>query len=245
MTTVASTTTTQPTTSTTTINDDYGNSCEQAFTAPINSFLDGALDYVGDYDYFKIVVPADGTLTVYTKGTTDTYGILKDNACNTIETDDDDGVGSNFSISRALTANTYFVAVQGVGTGFYTFFVEFTANPSTTSTTAVLSTTTAVSSTTTIPVSTTTSTTQPTTTTTIAGPCPATQVLGADNPKLDNLRALRDSRLAQSAVGRRIIGIYYSNAASINAALERSPLLQAAARKILEAIAPAVGKKEE
>jgi len=48
--------------------------------------------------------------------------------------------------------------------------------------------------------------------------------------------------LAQSAVGRRIIGIYYSNAGSINAALERSPALRSAAGKVLEMILPMAGR---
>jgi hypothetical protein len=84
-----------------------------------------------------------------------------------------------------------------------------------------------------------------TTTTPIGGGkiCPAKQMLGADNPKLENLRDFRDSKLAQSAVGRKAIQIYYNNADSINAALERSPALQAFARRVLEAIAPMVGKK--
>ncbi len=84
-----------------------------------------------------------------------------------------------------------------------------------------------------------------TTTTTIGGSkiCPVKQMLGADNPKLENLRDFRDSRLAQSAAGRKAIQIYYDNADSINAALERSPALQAVARRVLEAIVPMVGKK--
>ena len=50
--------------------------------------------------------------------------------------------------------------------------------------------------------------------------CPAGNILGPDNPNLENLRNFRDNRLAQSAVGRKIIEIYYNNADSINAALE-------------------------
>jgi len=84
---------------------------------------------------------------------------------------------------------------------------------------------------------------QPTTTTTVSsGPCPATKVLGEDNPKLKNLRDFRDTSLARSAIGRKTIQLYYNNAGSIDAALERSPALKAVARKVLEAIAPMVGK---
>jgi hypothetical protein len=70
-------------------------------------------------------------------------------------------------------------------------------------------------------------------------------VLGENNPNLENLRNFRDSRLAQSAVGRRIISIYYTNADSINAALESSSALRAFTRRMLEVIAPMAGRKEE
>jgi len=75
--------------------------------------------------------------------------------------------------------------------------------------------------------------------------CPAQKALGEDNPKLENLRDFRDSRLANSVVGRKVIQIYYTNADSINAALERSPALRAVTRRVLEVIAPMVGKNEE
>jgi hypothetical protein len=124
-----------------------------------------------------------------------------------------------------------------------------TPGGSTTTTTVSSGGTTTTSigaATTTIPVTTTvlaTTTTAPvaTTTTTTTG-CPAKKALGENNPKLENLRDFRDSKLAQSAVGRRIINIYYNNAGSINAALERSPALRAVTRRVLEVIAPMVGK---
>ncbi len=79
-----------------------------------------------------------------------------------------------------------------------------------------------------------TTTTASTSTTTIPSSlCPAGRLLGTGNPKLANLRALRDSQLADSAVGRYIIDIYYSNSARINAELDQSPLLRKAAGRIL------------
>ena len=89
-----------------------------------------------------------------------------------------------------------------------------------------------------------TSTTTTVASTTTTGWCPSTKVLGADNPDLENLRDFRDSTLAQSAVGRKIIEIYYNNADSINAALEEHPALRAVTRKVLEVIAAMVGNKE-
>ena len=101
--------------------------------------------------------------------------------------------------------------------------------------------------TTTIITGTTTSTayTHTTTTITVNGRCPAENVLGPESSQLDSLRALRDSRLARSAAGRRITSIYYNNAGSINAALERCPALQAAARWLLETIASLPGREDE
>jgi predicted Zn-dependent protease len=84
---------------------------------------------------------------------------------------------------------------------------------------------------------TTTTTPSGTTTTTIAVSCPAEYVLGQDHPDLEQLRAFRDGPLAQSAVGRRLTQIYYNNADSINAALDRNPALRAAVRKFFEAVA--------
>ena len=65
-----------------------------------------------------------------------------------------------------------------------------------------------------------------------------------DNTKLENLRAFRDSKLANSALGRKFIQIYYANADSINAALERSPALRSFAGMVLEKIAPMVGRRQ-
>ncbi len=116
-----------------------------------------------------------------------------------------------------------------------------------TTTTTVLSTTTSIISSTTTSTGggSTTSTTQPTTTTTVSSrKCPISKALGSDKPNLENLRDFRDSKLANSAAGRKIIQIYYNNADSINAALERSPALRAATRRVLEVIAPMVGNKE-
>jgi len=72
--------------------------------------------------------------------------------------------------------------------------------------------------------------------------CPIVAMLGKDDPAVAILRQFRDSILAQSAVGRKVIQIYYNNADSINAALERSPVLRPMARRVLEIIVPMVGK---
>lgn len=159
----------------------------------------------------------------------------------------DNFTATSFTVSDGSSLNLE----SGIKNGITTSTSTTTVQVSSTTTTPV-TTTIQASSTTTTPATTTitegsTTTTTPATTTTviiIQLPCPATQILGADNPQLEKLRAFRDSRLAQSAAGRKIIQIYYNNAVSINAALERNPALRAATRRVLEVIAPLVGDKK-
>ena len=156
---------------------------------------------------------------------------------------------SSAAIDNDAKHSVYFGASDGK---MYAFFDGPSINDNNTTTTTVAPTTTSsvISSTSTTPGGVTTTTTAPATTTipptattTVPGPCLATQMLGADSPNLEQLRYFRDSKLAQSAIGRRIIQIYYNNADNINAALERSPALHAVTRRMLETIAPMVGKK--
>lgn len=232
------------------IPDEYGDSCPAAQSLALNTTINGSINSDTDADFLSFSIPSSGTLTVYTTGTLDTVGSLKNSSCTEIATNDDVSPSThnyNFSITQSVTAGAYFLSVTAYRTGAYTLHVEFTPGASVTTTTVPANTTTSVvSGTTTAPSdtttsvasgSTTTSLEQATTTTTAPGGlCPAKKVLGEDNPKLENLRALRDGRLAQSAVGRRLIQIYYTNADSITAAIDRSPALRAAARRVLEAI---------
>ena len=135
--------------------------------------------------------------------------------------------GSSGGWYKVFDPTTYPIYVWPVRAGYIDNSTIFTT------TTSVISTTT-----------TTTGSGSTTTTTTGGGkPCPAKQVLGADNPKLEQIRDFRNSKLTKSAIGRKVIQIYYNNADSINAALDRSPALKAVTRRVLEVIAPMVGKK--
>ena len=107
--------------------DDHGNSCSRATSVNIGSTVNGRIETGGDYDYFKIMVPSSGTLTVYTTGSTDTYGYLNNSSCNVITRNDDSGSGYNFRISRNVSSGTYYVKVKHYNsgrTGSYTLHVE-------------------------------------------------------------------------------------------------------------------------
>lgn len=68
--------------------------------------------------------------------------------------------------------------------------------------------------------------------------CPAAKVLGDEDPRLIQLRIFRDTVLAKSTFGTRIINAYYNNADSINAALEKNPMLKAYSYKALQSFIP-------
>jgi len=111
----------------TVVADDHGNSCNTATAVNVNSSKAGTINRAGDWDYFRIQVPSSGTLTVYTTGSTDTYGFLKNSSCVDI-TSNDNYKGANFRIFRYVAAGTYYVAVRhysSTGTGSYTLNVSF------------------------------------------------------------------------------------------------------------------------
>ncbi|MCB4762120.1 MAG: PPC domain-containing protein, partial [Sulfurovum sp.] len=93
--------------------DDYGNTIGDARTVSLGNTTLGNINVAGDEDYFKIVIPSAGTLTVKTTGSTDTYGYLLDASNSEIESNDDGGLDRNFQISKFITtAGTYYVKVK-------------------------------------------------------------------------------------------------------------------------------------
>ncbi|MBN2106874.1 MAG: hypothetical protein JW832_05555 [Deltaproteobacteria bacterium] len=87
-----------------------------------------------------------------------------------------------------------------------------------------------------------TSTSSTSTTTT---PCPLESALGDDAQAIDQLRCFRDGTLAHSAIGLEMTALYYANAESITAALDRSPQLKAFTRRTLTLLAPLLTAQEK
>ncbi len=118
--------------------DDFGNDVADASEArthyEYNSFnghfetvKSQAFQWSYDADAFKLVVTASGNYTIYTEGTADTYGVLKDSAGNTLAQDADSGEGRNFSYSIALAPGTYYIAMCMQDTtkpGDYTLHID-------------------------------------------------------------------------------------------------------------------------
>jgi hypothetical protein len=74
------------------------------------------------------------------------------------------------------------------------------------------------------------------------GPCPASAVLGANDPRLETLRTFRDQVMAKSVTGKHLIGLYYANSDAINAAIEANPALKKFAAKALDVLLPVIEK---
>ena len=108
--------------------DDHCDTRSEATSVAPGSSTAGVLT-AGDVDYFRVTLSRAGTLTVSTEGSPDTHGTLEDASGDTLAIDDDDGVGSNFLLSREAGAGTYYVKVRGYSgstTGNYRLHVAFT-----------------------------------------------------------------------------------------------------------------------
>lgn len=109
--------------------DDHGNSTAAATAVGVPSTTAGVINYAGDNDYFRIVVPRSGRLTVNTTGNIDTVGHLLNSAGRQLAWNDDalGALGLNFRIIRNVTPGTYYVRVRHFrhfGTGPYTLHVS-------------------------------------------------------------------------------------------------------------------------
>ncbi len=107
-------------------------SCQSGNFASISSIpytsVGFSLSPAGNRDCFRFTLSAGRTVTMSTTGSTDTLGRLYTSTGTLLETDSNDGSGSNFEISRSLSAGTYYVEVasQNSRSGSYTLRVALT-----------------------------------------------------------------------------------------------------------------------
>ena len=109
--------------------DDYGDTCDDAYSLSGANTVNGSIESVGDYDYFKIETSSFlyTFLHIYTNGGTNTYVYLLDSNCAVIE--EYVGGDENINSHKILMAHggTYYIAVRHVdeenGTGNYTLKV--------------------------------------------------------------------------------------------------------------------------
>ncbi len=120
--------------------DDHGNTLATATPIATQSSTAGVIGIPGDEDYFRLVIPSAGTLTLKTTGSLDTEGFLLSAAGATLASDDDD-IDSNFLIDWQVTAGTYYLKVNAYSSsdvGAYNVVSTFVAAPFLSLTTAVV-----------------------------------------------------------------------------------------------------------
>jgi len=114
--------------------DDHGNSVAAATPAALGKNISGTIEARKDVDYFRFRVRKKGLLTVITRGSTDTYGVLFDASGKVLKRSNDGAAstdGKNFRLRYQVpAAGDYYVAVRyyrNAGTGEYTLRAMFKA----------------------------------------------------------------------------------------------------------------------
>jgi hypothetical protein len=108
--------------------DDCANSASTSCSLGLNSSQGGSIESNGDGDVFVIDVTEEGSLTLYSSGSTDVVGSLYEQGSSALLLEDDNsGTGVNFSFTYNVTAKRYYLRVLG-NVGDYTLSSEFTAS---------------------------------------------------------------------------------------------------------------------
>ena len=91
-----------------------GSGDNSAQTVTHGSSVAGRISAPGERDRYSVALGAGQRLTVYTTGSTDTFGIFEDSGGTSLAANDDGGSGGNFRISYTVsTAGTYYIIVRG------------------------------------------------------------------------------------------------------------------------------------
>ena len=106
-----------------------------ARTVTHGSSVAGSISTPGERDRYSVALSAGQTLTAYTTGSTDTFGIFEDSGGTSLATNDDGGSGRNFRLSHTVSAEgTYYIIVRGYGsstTGNYQLNVSISGGTTT------------------------------------------------------------------------------------------------------------------
>ena len=107
--------------------DDHSDTRSGATSLSLGGSRPGQIETDDDVDYFRVDVRGPGVLTVYSTGDLNTRGTLQNRSSSSLATDDNGGSGDNFRIEHSVSAGTYYVKVEGVGsnTGDYTVHTSF------------------------------------------------------------------------------------------------------------------------
>ena len=111
------------------LDSQQGIDLSDATPLAIGSSVVGRIGPGDDVDYFSLEVNEPTIVAIYTAGSLDTLGSLRDSANAKLAGDDDGGVDGNFRIETTLGPGTHYVRVESYhkAGGVYTLFVEAAA----------------------------------------------------------------------------------------------------------------------
>jgi hypothetical protein len=90
-----------------------GTSFEKAYIMTTGQALDAIIDTAGEYVYFVFTATESKTYTFQSTGSYDTYGYLYNSSQSQLSSNDDNGDGNNFKITRSMSAGeTVYIAVR-------------------------------------------------------------------------------------------------------------------------------------
>lgn len=106
--------------------DDHSDQPTQATRLPVGSSEPGRIEGAGDVDYFRLDVSQQTAVRIFTTGSLDTVGSLRDSSDRVVSEDDDSGDSLNFLIEATLEPGTSYVRVRAFGSrlGAYTLHSE-------------------------------------------------------------------------------------------------------------------------
>ena len=100
-------------------------SMAQPVNLPLNG-LSASISPTGDRDWYRFTLSSTRTVTIYTTGSTDTFGQLL-TSTNENPSDDDGYDGRNFQFDRTLAPGTHYVEViayRHATTGDYSLYIQ-------------------------------------------------------------------------------------------------------------------------
>ena len=124
--------------------DDHGSGISSATTIDYNSTTEGNIETQEDYDYFKIVIPSKGTLTLSSFGDNSVDGDILDSSGKSVYNKYSTPINfdDHFKIEQDLDSGTYYVKIvadYSFKTGTYSLVSKFVSSSSISSTTTVIS----------------------------------------------------------------------------------------------------------
>ena len=107
--------------------DDVGDTSGNSTVLPLGVRATGRIDPATDRDVYRVEVPEEGELHLWTEGPTNTMGELRDSEDMVIESADEGGDRGNFYIHHAVEPGVFYLHITADAVG--TYFAQAELDP--------------------------------------------------------------------------------------------------------------------